>query len=144
MAIDPTIETDIITAKVDSEFAQPVYESIPDGTLTTYTNGKVNPYIAMDYGTPAATFEGRSIVGEAKQPFNIRVILSAVAPTSNLARKLTSKGARVLTGFQPSVNAGPLRLVGGGGYTIQFDETKPTVYVSELYFVFIDNLDVED
>lgn len=141
MPIDPIVETNIITAHVDNNFAQPVYEGVPDGTVTTYTNGKLNPYLSIDYGTPVATALNRSLGTEEKQPYNIRVIVACVAGTSNLARQLSSKAARILTGFEPNVNSGALRLVGGGGYTIQFDASKPTLYVSELYMTFIDNLE---
>lgn len=143
MAIDPTTETNLITAKLDLEFAQKVVEGYPDATVTEYVGGKLKPYIAADYGTPVATAQNRSIGTEERQPYNIRVSVACVADSSNLARQLSSKVAAELTGFVPSVNSGALRLIGGTGGTLKFDATSPTLYISEVWFLFISNLDAD-
>lgn len=143
MAIDPTAETDLITSKLDVEFAQKVVEGYPDATVTEYVNGRLRPYLAVDYGTPVATAQNRSIGTEEKQPYNIRVSVACVSDTSNGARKLSSKAALVGTGFVPSSNSGPLRLIGGTSGTLKFDAASPTLYISEVWFMFISNLDAD-
>ena len=104
----------------------------------------------MDYGTPVATANNRSISTEEKQPYTIRVAVACVAgratnaASSRLARELSSKVARELTGFVPSTTSGPLKLIGGTGGTLRFTETGPTLWVSEQWFTFVSNLAGDD
>ena len=139
--IAPIVEQDLIVTAVGTLMTgTPVIED--DTTSTSYVNGQIAEYAFVDFGTPVATATGRSIVGEAKQPFNIRCTVAYVAGSRSAARAGASKVAG-LTGFVPNSNSGPLKLIGGGSYTLQDDSTKPIKYVSETYFLFTDNLDVE-
>jgi len=139
MTLNPYVEQELITARLESVMAQTVYEDVPDAVDTQYSNGLIIPYITVDYGMPFASAGGRSIAAEEKQPTDQRVIFSSVAGSNNTAREITSKIVNEMTGFKASANSGPLRLVGGGAYTIQV-ENKPTEYVSEVYMLYASNM----
>jgi len=133
MALDPVAEHNAITAFLEAGFVQEVFEDVADGVTQTWVGTKMTPYIAVDYGMPLAMAGGRSIAAEELQPTEQRVIVAACASENRVARQIASKVVRELTGFIPSDNAGPLKLTGGGAFTIQTAD-KPTVYVSEVYF----------
>lgn len=139
MTLNPYVEHELITARLESVMAQEVYEDMPDAVDTQYINGLIVPYVTADYGMPFASAGGRSIAVEQKQPTDQRVIFSGVAGSNGIARQITSKMVAEMVGFVPSDNSGPLRLVGGGAYTIQV-ENKPTEHVSEVYFLFSSNM----
>lgn len=139
MTLNPYVEQELITAKLESVMAQTVYNDVPDAVDTEYVNGVIVPYITVDYGMPFASAGGRSIAVEEKQPTDQRVIFSSIAGSNGVARQITSRIVSEMTGFKPSDNSGPLRLVGGGAYTIQM-ENKPTEYVSEVYMLYASNL----
>lgn len=138
MALDPVVEHDAITARLESVMAQDVYEDVADGVTQTWNDTFMVPYIAVDYGMPLASAGGRSIARENLQPTDQRVIVAACASSNRVARQVASRVVQQMTGFEPSDNAGPLKLVGGGAFTIQ-TENKPTVYVSEVYFMYSAN-----
>lgn len=138
MAINPIVEQNLIMAKIDAEFTQPVYEN--DQVKITYTNGVLDEYLSVDFGSPVATIAERSIAAEDKQPYVSRVIVAYVAGTKLAARTGASAVAGKLTGFTPNSNSGPLKLVGGGSYTLADSAAKPIQYVSETFFTFMANL----
>lgn len=140
--ISPIVEQDLIVAQVTSVMSPiPVIED--DTDTTTYVNGEPAPYVFVDFGSPVATFDGRGITGEAKQPFTIRCSVAYVAGSRTAARAGAATVASLMTGFVASSNSGPLRLVGGASYTLEDDSTKPVRYVGETFFAFTSNMDVE-
>lgn len=140
MTVNPITEENLIVAKLDTDFAVPIHQGYADGALVSYVNGVLASYIAVDFGAPVATADGRGITGEATQPYEIRASVTYVAATQLAARTGRSSVVASLIGFTPNSNSGPLRAVGGGTYTIQDDSTKPTRYAAEAHFAFIDNL----
>jgi hypothetical protein len=142
MAINPIIEQNLIVAELEARFTPPVYED--DQVSVSYTNGEISEYITVDFGSPVATYNNRSIGAEQKQPYNQRVIVGYVAGSKSAARAGASSIAvgtpTGMTGFVPSTNSGPLRLVGGGSYTIAATAAKPIEFISEVYFLFTSNL----
>ena len=140
--IDPIVEQNLIIQQV-ATLMSPTLVIEDDNINTQYVNGVMAEYVFVDFGTPVATADGRSIAGEERQPFSIRVSVAYVAGSRSAARAGASRVAG-LVGFVPNTNSGPLRLVGGGSYTLQDDSTKPLKFVSETYFVFVDNLSADN
>ena len=140
MTLNTYTDEQAILAEIESVMAQPVYNEVADGVDMVWLGDGtfLQPYIAVDFGSPVATAGGRSIAVEEKQPVDQRVIVAAVASSAEVVRQIAGRVVEQFTGFVPSANAGPLRLLGGGGYTLSI-ESKPTVYVRETYFAFLGN-----
>lgn len=141
MSLDYLVDTDEITSALES-LPEPAHEGYPEMVDLAFTNGRLNPYRTVDYGSPFASFANRSISTEPIQPIDIRVIVSHVADDANLARRLQRNTVQELTGFKPTSNSGPLRLVGGGSYTRRYQQTGPIIYVAESYFAFVSNIEL--
>jgi hypothetical protein len=140
MTVNPYADQEALAAYFRTQLAQDVLEDgYPEPGDMPWTNNILVPYIVIDFGSPVATTQGRSVAGEEKQPTSQRVVLSAVASSGKVAREIAGKIAEVGTGYSVSSNTGPLRLVGGGQFS-QVVESKPTVYVSEVYFLYWANL----
>lgn len=140
MTLNPYVEQQAILAKSGTEMPQPVIEGMADGVPLTWSadNTRVNPYIAVSFGAPVAAGEGRSIAGEALQPTDLRVAFACVASDATVARQISGKLVAEMTGFIASDNCGPLQLIGGAQYTIRKD-AKPTLYVSEVFYLWSSN-----
>jgi hypothetical protein len=140
MTLNPYADQGALTAYFTAQLAQDVLEDgFPEPGDQEWTNGVLKPYVVIDFGMPVATADGRSIAGEEKQPTVQRVVLSAVASSGKVARQIAGKIVESGTGFMASSNTGPLRLVGGGQFTQQV-ENRPSVYVSEVYFLYWGNM----
>lgn len=140
MTLNPFSDQEALVVYFQGELAQDVLEDgFPEPGEMTWTNGVLVPYVIIDFGMPVATADGRSIAGEEKQPTVQRVVLSAVASSGKVAREIAGKIVQVGTGYMASSNTGPLRLVGGGQFTMQV-ENRPSVYVSEVYYTYWSNL----
>jgi hypothetical protein len=133
-------DQELITAFFVAQLAQPVYDDgYPEPADMPWVGDVLAPYVVIEYGMPVSTADGRSIAAEEKQPTIQRVAVSCVASNGKVAREVASKVASVGVGFISSDNVGPLRLVGGGSFT-QKVESRPTVYVSEVYFSYLSNM----
>jgi hypothetical protein len=140
MSLNPYSDQEALTAYFTAQLAQDVLEDgFPEPGDMTWVNGVLVPYVIADFGSPVSTTQGRSVAGEEKQPTTQRLVLSAVASSGKVARQIVGKILEVGTGYSASSNTGPLRLVGGGNFTVQV-ENRPSVYVSEAYFVYWSNL----
>jgi len=140
MTLNPYSDQEALAAFFRSELAQDVLEDgFPEPGEMTWVNGVLVPYVVIDFGAPVAAAGGRSIAGEEKQPTSQRVVLSAVASSGKVAREIAGKITEVGTGYMASSNTGPLRLIGGGQFG-QVVENRPTVHVSEVYFLYLGNL----
>lgn len=141
MAIDPTTDANAVKTQLETALTISVHEGVATGVATTYVNGVLVEYATIGFGSPVATATGRSLGVETQQPGTVRVIAGYVSGTAEGARTGGGSVVTALTGFVPSTNAGPLRLIGGGSYTIQEAATKPIRYVQETYFLFDVNMD---
>lgn len=140
MPVDPYTDEAAILAAIRAEFTgYLVVEEILDGDEIPYENGKMVPYLAVDFGMPVASATGRSIAAESKQPTDQRVIVSAVSDDPTFTRQLSGRVARDLVGLEANSNTGPLRLIGGGGYTMPV-ANGPTQYVRDCYFLYLGNM----
>jgi len=140
MTVNPVEDQDLITAHFDAQLAQTIYDDgVPAPEDMTWVNNVLAPYVVVDYGMPIGSASGRSIAGEEKQPTLQRVGLSVISSNSKFTRQVAGKIAEIGVGFVASANVGPLRLIGGGAFTIQV-EAKPEVYVSQVYFQYISNM----
>ncbi len=141
MTLNPFSDQEALVAYFQGQLAQDVLEDgFPEPGEMTWVNGVLVPYVVIDFGMPVATADGRSIAGEEKQPTVQRVVLSAVASSGKVAREIAGKIVEVATGYSISNNTGPLRLVGGGNFTLQV-ENRPSVYVSEIYLTSLSNME---
>lgn len=142
MSVDAFPDQQLITVYFDGQLAQPVYDDgYPEPADMEWVNGVLTPYVVIEYGMPVGVAEGRGIAREEEQPTIQRVAVSCVASSGKVARQIASKVARVGVGFTASANVGPLRLVGGASLT-QRVESRPLVYVSEVYFSYIGNMEL--
>lgn len=140
MTLNPYTDQEALGAYFDGQLAQDVLEDgFPEPGDMTWVNGVLTPYVVIDFGMPVATADGRSVAAEEKQPTVQRVVLSAVASSGKVARQIAGKIVEVGTGYMASSNTGPLRLVGGGQFTLQV-ESRPSVYVSEVYYTYLSNM----
>lgn len=138
--INPYADQEALVAYFASELAQDVLEDgYPEPGDMVWANNILVPYVVIDFGSPVASAEGRSVAGEEKQPTSQRVVLSAVASSGKVARQIAGKIAEVGTGYSASNNTGPLRLIGGGQFT-QAVESRPSVFVVETYFLYLGNM----
>lgn len=141
MSVESFPDQELITAYFQGQLAQPVYDDgYPEPADMEWVGSNLTPYVVIEYGSPVGTAEGRGIATEDKQPTVQRVAVSCVASSGKVARQIASRVSAVGVGFVASDNVGPLRLVGGGAFT-QRVESRPTVYVSEVYFSYISNLE---
>ncbi len=140
MTINPYADQEALADYFRTELAQDVLEDgYPEPGDMPWTNNILVPYVVIDFGSPVATTQGRSVAGEEKQPTSQRVVLSAVASSGKVAREIAGKIAEVGTGYSVSSNTGPLWLVGGGQFSQQ-GESRPTVHVSEVNFIYLANM----
>ena len=140
MTVASFADQELITAYFDGQLAQPVYDDgYPEPADMTWVNGVLTPYVVIEYGQPVGVADGRSISVEQDQPTIQRVAVSCVASNGKVAREIASKVAGVGVGFIASNNVGPLRLIGGATLT-QRVESRPTVFVSEVYFNYLSNM----
>lgn len=141
MTLNPYTDQEALTAYFAGELAQDVLEDgFPEPEDMEWVGVNLVPFVVIDFGMPVATADGRSIAGEEKQPTIQRVVLSAVASSGKVARQIGGKIAEVGTGYSASNNTGQLRLVGGGNFT-QLFESRPTAYISEVYFTYLSNME---
>lgn len=141
-------DEEAVLAFIDTQFAQTVYETVPDGTTVAAVNGNISPYLTVEFGSVGPSIQGRGITPEQHQPTLNRVVVSVVAQTQSIARQLKSKVAKGylndgVLGFKPSSNAGQLGFVGGGSFRINGTTTRPTLYVYSVYFSWVGNMDVD-
>ena len=142
MSVESFPDQELITAYFEGQLAQPVYDDgYPEPADMTWVNGVLTPYVVIEYGQPVGVADGRSISVEQDQPTIQRVAVSCVASSGKVAREIASKAATVGVGFVASANVGPLRLVGGGNFT-QRVESRPLVYVAEVYFTYLSNMEI--
>lgn len=140
MPVDPYSDESAILAAIKAKFTgYLVVEEVLEGEDVQYQNGVMVPYLAVDFGMPVASATGRSIDQEQKQPTDQRVIVSAVSGDPTFTRQLSGRVARDLVGLVANSNTGPLRLIGGGGYTIPVTNA-PTQYVRDCYFLYLGNM----
>lgn len=139
-----TIQTELIEY-LDGQFVQPFHETgIPDATTVIRVNGKIQPYIAYQFGDEVES-GARSFIGPWGHDYQLPLRFQCVAPTAAIARGLKNKLTRVLLGQSfPWSGAVSKRRFGGGTWNIVGSNAATEAYVAPSYFGLYFQMDNSD
>lgn len=134
MALTLTAIRAEIDAKLNDDFAQPIYDTgVPTSANLVSVNGKLNPYIVRTYSdlglSRTSSFAGAR-GDDYRQPVNIMF----VAPTSAIAEALAVKAIDKFLGWSPQYAGEMTKRSGGGTFTVQSSEGATEAYVAMVSF----------
>lgn len=123
---------EVIAAYVRQEF--PGYEVYEDDVIDNVSihkvNGKVKPYIVLNWGGLNRNTRGANFGGVRYDEYNSSVSINLVAPTGAQARKGLNVVMDKLIGWKPTNGGALTPYASGGTYPIVDEAGRPQVYVS--------------
>lgn len=82
---------DQVFEALDNAIPQPLYEQgIPDADTIKKVNGKVQPYVALQFGDLQDRLRGKGFVGVRNDDYELPIYIQVVAADPDKARKIAS------------------------------------------------------
>lgn len=82
---------DAVFEELESEMAIPVFEqAIPDANTVRKVDGKVQPYLAIQFGDLQDRVSGRGFTGVRSNDYELPIYVQVVAADPRIARKIAS------------------------------------------------------
>ena len=146
MAADGDLETENTLARLRTLVGGRVYESaVPDDvTIPVGRDGKVSPYIVVDFGATVRSLRDRNITNPEKgQPHVLPVNIACVAGDASAARKTRKAVIGLLLDWSPSPTADAFEAKGGYGTNRPATGNTPTRFVAGSFFETVINQGVD-
>ena len=111
---------DFIFDHLKSSIPQPLYEQgIPDADTVVKVKGKVQPYVALQFGDLQERASGRGFSGVRYNDYDLPIYIQVVAADTRVARKIASEGIlSALLGLQTAWTGEVRKRPGGGMWPI--------------------------
>lgn len=114
---DNVAESTALLAKFSTIAGGRVYEIMPaEDAIPKRTDGSVNPFVVVQIGSPIASANDRTIMGERQQPQRIAATIVSIAGTMAEANPLRAAIINMLLDYRLTTNASPMKL--NGGYSL--------------------------
>lgn len=145
MAADGDVEIENTLERLETLVEGRVYESaVPDSVQIPTRNGKVLPYIVVDFGATVRSLRDRNIANPEKgQPHVLPVNIACIAGTARAARKTRKDVMDLLLDWRPSETADAYEAKGGYGTNRPATGNTPTRFVSGSFFESVINQGVD-
>lgn len=118
---------------VDSEW--------PDAAAPHLTNGVLVPYVVTRFGDALANGQQQSFGGPVWDGYYCPMQVLSVGTTGFESLELATKVNKLLIGWTPDDNSGPLtKDFGGGSMAIKAPNSKPAIFVAITAFRFATNM----
>lgn len=138
--LEATFEDILLKLRTDLPFK--VYESdIYDDESVPTQEGVMLPHYLVWMGDNESMRSGRfrGIIGPQHDPIGYDVVVEAVAPRGDIARKLRDQATNVMLGYLPP-NSSPLVVDAYRGYETEKNDRRPIVYYRAAIFRAVGNL----
>ena len=111
---------DAILEKLRASIPQPVHEqAIPDAMTVRKVDGKIQPYVALQFGDLQDRASGRGFTGVRHNDYELPVYIQVVAANPEVTRKIASSTVLdAMLGFSLSWTGEVRKLPGGGMWPI--------------------------
>lgn len=111
---------DYIFNHLESTLPQPLYEQgIPDAQTVRKVNGKVQPYVALQFGDLQERASGRGFSGVRFNDYDLPIYIQVVAADPKVARKIASDSVLdAMLGLQTDWTDQVRKRPGGGMWPI--------------------------
>lgn len=114
---DNVAENAALLAKFSGIAGGRVYEMVPaEDAIPKNADGSIKPFVVVQVGSPIASANDRTIMGERQQPQRIAATIVAIAATVDEAKPLRATIINTLLDNRLTTNASPMKL--NGGYTL--------------------------
>lgn len=91
MALNLVEIQDEIFEAMDSSIPQPVYEqAIPDAQTVKKVDGKITPYISLQFGDLQFVASGRGFTGVRTDDYDLPIYIQVCASDATIGRKIAS------------------------------------------------------
>lgn len=118
-----------------------VDSEVPDAGSVILTNGVLVPYVVVRFGDALANGQQMSFGGPVYDGYYSPMMVLCVAPSGLEALELSSAVNKLLIGWTPDANSGPLtKDFGGGSMAIKAPNSKPSFFVAITAFRFLTNM----
>lgn len=111
---------DFIFDHLKTKIPQPLYEQgIPDADTVIKVGGKVQPYVALQFGDLQERASGRGFSGVRYNEYDLPIYIQVVAADPRVARKIASEGVlSAMLGLQTAWTDEVRKRPGGGMWPI--------------------------
>jgi len=129
---------DYLTANLDFDV---VDTEVPDADSVRLVSGVLVPYVVVRFGDALANGQQMSFGGPVHDGYYSPMQVISVARSGLEALELGTKVNKLLIGYTPDANSGPItKDFGGGSMAIKAPNSKPSFFVAITAFRFLTNM----